>query len=183
MTGLSRIFDASTPPQLAPAGCAGVLGYIGRPGFTPHVWMPAEWQRFAHLTQFPAWLPDFTQHAGAEATAIVTALKAAGWEPEKNALRTLAVVIDYETSGAAEAEWHGNLADALGSVGYDAIAYGSLSSVVQIEAAHVWAADWNGEADLSGAGMTVHAHQYLDAGSVDYSVADDWLMARGLRRG
>jgi hypothetical protein len=128
-------------------------------------------------------VPDLGEHAGDEAAAAYDALMAAGW---RVASRPLAVVIDYETAGAAEASWHAHLADWLGRHGFDAIAYGSLSSVMQIGAAHVWAADWDGLAALEPAGMTVHAHQYVaevrvgDVDFADYSVADDWLMNRGL---
>lgn len=180
MSGLQRVFDASTPPLAAPAGCAGVLGYVGRPGYTPHVWTPLEWGRFRALVQFPAYLPNIANHASLEAVdALIPLLKSAGWNGQDG---PRAVVIDYETLGSAEAAWHAELADVLGQHGFDAIAYGSLSDVVQIEAAHVWAADWNNETDLAPAGMTVHAHQYRNAGALDYSVADEWLMGRGLRR-
>ena len=180
MTGLSRVFDAAVPPATAPAGCAGVLGYIGREGKTPHVWTPAEWARFAHLVQFPCWVPNLGNHSGAEANDIIDALHLAfGFVPGPAHL--LAVVIDYETAGAAEAKWHAALADALGHRSLDAVAYGSLSDVIQIEAAHVWSALWDDQPALEG-GMTVHAHQYLSTPSIDYSVVDAWLMARGLRR-
>lgn len=181
MTGLSRVFDASRPPLTAPAGFAGVLGYIGRPKFTPHVWTIAEWERFTKLVKFPAWVPDLAVHAGDEAAAITAALDELGFGG-----KTGTVVIDYETAGAAEAAWHSHLAQALGHKGYAAMAYGSLSTVMGIGASEVWVADYDGNAVLEPAGMTVHAHQFRAnvpyAGTeLDYSVADAWLMARGFR--
>ncbi len=192
MTGLSQVFDAATPPPSAPPGSAGVLGYTGRPGKTPHVWTEDEWARFKKLTQFPAWVPDLTVHAGTEAALIIASLRQAGFHAAPASLSNphgyLAVVIDYETAGQAEAPWHAHLADALGHAGYDALAYGSLSTVMTIGAAHAWTAAWDGNHTLEPGGMTVHAHQYAadvpgpGGALVDYSVADPWLMARGLHR-
>lgn len=185
MTGLSKVFDAATPPSTVPPGCTGALGYIGRPGFAARTWVRSDWMMFAHLAQFPCWVPKLTNHAGLEAGAITQAAIRAGFAA--TAARPLAVVIDYEANGAAEATWHADLADALGAVHYDAIAYGSLSSIMAMGAAHVWTAAWDNSAHLEPDAMTVHAHQYL-AGviiggtQVDYSIADPWLMSRALRR-
>lgn len=185
-TGLARAFDASTPPASTPPNCSAVLGYIGRPAHTPHVWTPAEWQRFKSLVQLPCWVPDLTQHASVEAIAILAALKEAGW-PSGGASLAPAVIIDYETAGMTEAEWHAELADVLGHGGINTVAYGSLSTIMQVAAAHVWVADWDGTQQLDPAGQTVMAHQYAadipyDGTKVDYSVVTQWLIARGLRR-
>ena len=178
MTGLHKVFDASYPPTLSRGSCEGVLGYIGRPGYTPHVWTPEEWNRLYHLVQFPCWLPDFSVHAGIEADLIAATLNNYGWHGDG-----LAVIIDYETRGLPEAPWHANLADALAQKhGFTAVAYGSLLTVVQTEANHLWAADWDGNPRLDPAGQTVHAHQYLAGTAYDLSVADDWLMSHGLHR-
>lgn len=183
--GLSKVFDAATPPPTGMRECAGVLGYIGRPGLAARTWTPGNWQAFAHLAQFPAWVPDLANHAGTEANAIIGAARAAGF----NAVpaRPLAVVIDYETAGQAQAAWHSHLAQALGAADFAAVAYGSLSSVMMIGAAHVWSADWDGLAAIEPAAMTVHAHQYaanvpIGSALVDYSVADQWLMNLALHR-
>jgi hypothetical protein len=184
--GLSRVFDASIPPATAPPGCTGVLGYVGRAGRTPHVWTLTEWERFRHLVQFPCWVPDLSSHPGHEAAAIISALKVAGWPPHGGALAPV-VVIDYETAGGGEATWHSGLADELGRTGYNPVAYGSESTVMQIGASHVWVAAWDGKAVLEPGAMTVVAHQYTDNVAVDgtwldYSACDTWLMDRGLRR-
>jgi hypothetical protein len=174
---LARVFDASTPPPQPVTGCAGVAGYIGRPGFTPNVWGIGAWERFDRLTQFPVWVPDLSVHAGTEAEAIMSALNIYGW-----GRGGMAVMVDYETSGAAEAAWHSDLSEALGSWHFDAVAYGSLSTVMSVAAAHVWVAAWDGLADIP-AGQTVHGHQYASYPEFDLSVFDPWLMERGLSRG
>lgn len=180
---LHKVFDAANPPATAPAGCAGVLGYIGGPKAT-HTWTPAEWDRFPHLVKFPCWVPDLSNHAGTEATEIVNALTRAGWIQKRAAGEQFVVIIDYETVGQADAAWHSHLGQALGAKAFAPVAYGSLSTVVELEAAHVWEASWDNAADLGPGGQTVHGHQYsANAGSseipLDFSVVDDWLMVRG----
>jgi hypothetical protein len=48
------MFDASTPPMIAPPGYAAVAGYVG--GDTPHVWTISEWERFAGLRKLPVYV-------------------------------------------------------------------------------------------------------------------------------
>lgn len=180
---LHKVFDASTPPQSAPPGAEGVLGYIGRPGFTPHVWTAGEWDRFDHLVQFPAWLPDLNHDAQLDAMMAVAAAKDLGWaafEPEPH---TRLILFDGETSQIPA--WYERWAAEVASGGFFAVDYGSLSTVFGNAAYDVWAADWNGFPQLEP-GQTVHGDQYAagiawQGTRVDLSVVDDTLFARGGR--
>ena len=182
--GLTRVFDASAPPAVAPAGVQGVLGYIGRAGKTPHVWTLEEWQPFAALRQFPCWVPDLSADPAGEAAAAAGAMTSLGWSRDLPAASTRALVADLETAGGnAVAAWWARFSDAVHVNGFVAVAYGSLSTVLTVAASWVWAADWDGQATL-GEGQTVVGHQ--DAANVafagtrvDYSVISPWLALRG----
>lgn len=183
MTGLYRCFDAANPPDSTPPGCAAALGYVGAPGRAYHIWTTAEWHAHPGTQQFPAWVPNLANHPVNEAGDILTAMHQAGWTPG----HLFAAVIDYETTGFAAAGWHSALTQSLGRFNVDGIAYGSESTVVQTEAAHLWVAKWDGVQELDPAGQTVHGHQYAanvpyGGTVVDYSVVDTWLMSRGMRR-
>lgn len=179
MTGLHRVFDAAYPPAEAPPGCDSVLGYIGGQRAT-NIWTLEEWERFGRLAQFPAYVPDFTAedpHQAADRAC--RAMMQLGWAPGQPNLR--AVVCDLET--LVQRSWYSLFAAAVAGQGFTAVAYGSLSTVLENAASDVWAAAWDGSAVLLP-GQTVHAHQYQAGVSfggtqVDYSVADDWLFARG----
>ena len=171
---LHRVFDAARPPQTAPPGCDGVLGYIGGMR-AAHVWTLAEWQRFAGLVQFPAYVPNVSVEAPVEAAiAACTGAKAFGWAPWQQAKRV--IVCDLETEVVRG--WYAQFAGECEQQGFTACAYGSLSTVLENAAADVWAASWNGSATLL-AGQTIHAHQFEATSVVDFSAVDDWLFARG----
>jgi hypothetical protein len=158
-----------------------VLGYIG--GKATHVWAHDEWARFAGLAQFPAWACDMSAEPRIEAAHAAAAATVAGWMPGEP--EPLALVGDLETG--CNPEWWARFDDQLRHLGYLGVAYGSLGTVAGNMAAAIWSAAWDGHAVLNE-GEVVHAHQYaanvrLPGGAlVDYSVADDWLMARALRR-
>ena len=84
---LYRCFDAAYPPKTAPPGMHAVLGYLGAPGRTPHVWTLAEWQRFAALRCFPCWVPDYRRSGALEADDAVHAAMGLGWAPGQNPAR------------------------------------------------------------------------------------------------
>lgn len=179
MTGLYRVFDAATPPGQAPSGCQGVLGYIGG-ARAENVWTLAEWQRFARLAQFPAYVPDVTAEKPADAALKACTLAAAlGWAPWQQAKR--AIICDLETDIVRG--WYAQFAAEVEQQGFTSVAYGSLSTVLENAASEVWVAAWDGSATLLP-GQTVHAHQYA-AGApdgkvlVDFSVMDAWLFDRG----
>ena len=175
MTGLYRVFDAATPPQTAPAGCQGVLGYIGG-ARAARVWTLEEWQRFVHLVQFPAWVPDpVTEVPAHSAQNAVAAAKALGWAPWMSPAKR-AIICDLETDVVRG--WYAAFAAEVEQRGFTAVAYGSLSTVLENAAAAVWVAAWDGSAVLLP-GQTVHAHQYQAGRLMDFSVVDDWLSARG----
>ena len=173
MTGLARVFDAEFPPAEAPPGCAGVLGYLGG-GRAANVWTLEEWDRFAHLIQFPAWVPDPIENPAATAARAGVALRSLGWAPWQDNRRV--IVCDLETE--IEPGWYQSFASGISAQGYTAVAYGSLSTILANAAADVWVAAWDGDPVLEP-GQTIHAHQYQASASVDFSVVDDWLMARG----
>jgi len=174
---LYRMFDASEPPQRAPGGCQLVMGYIGREGYTPHVWTIPEWQRFAGFRQVPIWVPDLGASPAAEAQAATSAAFGLGWAKGR------AIVIDFETAGAPERSWWDACADAIDVAGMTGVAYGSASTVFQLDAGLdglVGVADWDGEEDLEPQ-QSVVFHQYQankqlpGGGLIDLSIADEWL--------
>jgi hypothetical protein len=175
MTGLHRVFDAATPPGTAPPGCQGVLGYIG--GLrAARQWTLDDWLRFSHLKQYPCYVPDFTLETGQSAAVnAVGFMKALGWAPFFNPGRRV-VVCDLET--LTERAWYQQFAAHVMNAGFEAVAYGSLSTVLANAAADVWAAAWDGDAVLLP-GQVIHGHQYSSTPAADYSVIDDWLWARG----
>jgi len=181
---ISRMFDASRPPSTAPTGFQAVLGYVGKPGFTPHVWTPEEWQPFAHLRQFPCYVPDLAAAPNGEALAAVAAVKALGWAAHMPDVR--AIVFDFETAeGPYDRAWWETCAATVGEDGFCGVPYGSLSTIFELAASDVIVAAWDNNGQLEP-GQTAHGHQYL-AGvpyqntQIDYSVIDEWLFARGGR--
>ncbi len=188
---LTQVFDAAVPPATAPAGCGAVAGYTGRRGFTPHVWTPAEWNRFTGLGMLPIWVPDLTQHPHEEAAAMCNTAGALGWTPHLPAAETRAIIVDFETaSGETDRRWWAQCSDAIHVNGFAGVAYGSESTVFDLAASWVWLAAWDGHPAL-GQGQTVVAHQYQagvpsGGSTVDFSVMSPWLAARcgrGPRRG
>ena len=178
------MFDASVPPPISPAGCQAVLGYVGREGFTPHVWTATEWDRFRHLRQVPAWLPDFSVGPVNEAHAAIKAVQDLGWAADETDER--AIVFDFETAeGASTRAWWEDTSAELAVQGFTGVVYGSLSTILENAAADVIVADWNNTAQLLP-GQTIHGHQY-QAGvpflgtQVDFSVIDEWLFERAGR--
>jgi len=180
MTGIHRIFDAAYPPSSAPPGCDGVLGYIGGAD-AAHIWTPQEWQRFAHLIQFPCWVPNISASPGSQAAAALSAAIRLGWAAHNPAGWERVIIYDLE--GLSNAKWWQQCAAGTAAGGFTAVAYGSLSSVLQNAAADVWGADWDDEVKLQ-AGQTIHGTQYesdipFDGTLIDYSVIDNWLTVRG----
>lgn len=178
--GNHKCFDAAYPPDTAPPGAVAVLGYVGREGYTPHVWTPDEWRRFEHLRQFPAFLPDFSNKPEAEADLAVSLVSVLGWAmlPEPD---TRVIVLDGETRQYPG--WYAQWAARVGSHGYHGYDYGSLSSVLGNAAYDVWAADWTDIPALEP-GQTIHADQYaagIKWGNtlIDLSVLDDATLRRG----
>jgi hypothetical protein len=171
---LYKVFDAAVPPATAPPGAQAVLGYIGRPGQTPHVWTLPEWQRFGRLRQFPCWVPDLTAPGNIEADAAIEAAMMLGWAPGQPNPR--AIVCDLETHEVPA--WYNSWAAGIIDRGFTPVAYGSLSAVLANAADDVWAADWNDVPRLQP-GQTIHGTQYVAGGAVDWSVIDSWLWDRG----
>lgn len=172
------VFDAAYPPNATPGGCAGVLGYIGGDNAL-HVWTVAEWLRFQHLRQFPVWVPDVHGRSTPAAIggAAVARANQLGWR-STNGERV--IVIDLETF--ADSAWWAECAGAINRDGYDAVCYGSASTVGGNRAANVWAAKYDKVAALESTGYC--AHQYWANApygntKVDYSTINEWLYTRG----
>lgn len=179
---LHRVFDAAYPPASAPPGVQGVLGYVGAPGRTPHVWTLQEWLRFSHLVQFPCYVPDLGNNPDTEALTAVGAVLRLGWAPHEPDTRV--IVLDGET--AQFPGWYEKFAARVAGSGFAAVDYGSLSAVAGNYAADLWVADWDGDPNLLGEGQTIHGDQFsanLNYGGtqIDLSSVDDWLFARGGR--
>lgn len=178
MTGLARVFDAEFPPSVAPPGCAGVLGYLGGNN-AGNVWTLTDWEGFAHLAQFPAWVPAPDENPKASAVRAANAMRQLGWAPWQENRRV--VIADLETMTLPG--WYQQFAGEIAQQGFSSCAYGSLSTVLANAAADVWAAAFPGDGPALEPGQTMHAHQWLAnipfmGTQVDYSVVDEWLMAR-----
>lgn len=174
---LHKQFDAAYPPASAPPGCTVAAGYIGRAGYTPNVWTPAAWQPFKGLYQVPIWVPDTSGRPQAEAAAACAAAKTLGWKPYEPHRRL--IVFDLET--AELPRWYAAVAAEVAAQGFQAAAYGSLSTVLANKAAVVWSADWDGDYALDP-GQSIEASQYaaniaFGGTQVDYSAVSDWWTA------
>jgi hypothetical protein len=175
-SGVYRVFDASNAPSAPPApGCQGVLMYIGRPGYTPHVWTVEEADKFKSLRQFPCWVPDRLANPNDEAMAAVKAALGMGWA-RMSGVQERAIVYDLET--AIVRTWYASLASATLNLGFVPVAYGSLSTVLQNAASDNWIAAWDGIPDIAP-GQTIHGEQYANDGTYDLSLVDAWMMNRG----
>jgi hypothetical protein len=170
---LHKQFDAAYPPSSAPPGCTAVAGYIGG-SEAVNVWTPAEWQQFKGLYQVPIWVPNTSDNATTQASQACAAAKALGWAPHHADTRL--IVFDLETDEVPA--WYASVAAEVTAQGFQAVAYGSLSTVLANKAAVVWSADWDGDYALNP-GQSIEATQYSaniawENTQVDYSAASDW---------
>lgn len=178
-----KIFDAANPPGQIPPGVRGAAGYIGRAGRTPHIWTLPQWHVFKGLRQFPYYVPDLRLSPAVAAAEAVSEVLRLGWArfPEP---ATRAILFDFETAeSAADRAWWARCAQLVAQDGFVGVAYGSMSTILELAASDVIAADWDGKADLPP-GQTIHGHQYqanvsFDGTKIDYSVFDAWLFNRG----
>jgi hypothetical protein len=171
---LAHCFDAEFPPVTAPPHCVAVLGYIGGPR-AARVWDLEEWDRFAHLRQFPAYVPDMEADPAGQATVAVALMRARGWR------RTRALVADLETG--ADAVWWGRFAGRVFDLEQLPVAYGSASTVFGNKAGDYWVAAWDDVPHFDQARF-VEATQYAagvpwDGTRIDLSVVSDELLRRG----
>ena len=177
---LYKVFDASRPPSVAPPGAEGVLGYVGRAGETPHIWTPAEWNRFEALRMFPCWVPDTTSTPAMDAKEAVSAVERLGWARYEGSA-TRAIILDGEMKQFPS--WYDAWANEVAADGYYPVDYGSASYIGANLAYSVWAADWNNIPALVP-GQTVGGTQYkanipFDGTEIDLSVIDLGLFMRG----
>ena len=175
---LYSMFDASVPPSSAYPGAAAVAGYIG--GNTPHVWTPAEWQRFPDLTQFPIWVGYLEADPAGHAADAAAAMERLGWTP--NAASRRACILDFETE--IDAAWVDAFAAGILSAGYVTIVYGSESTIIDNPGrSGRWIALYNGAANIPNDPAAV-GHQYranVPWGNtqVDLSVITDDMLVHG----
>lgn len=174
------IFDAETPPTLSPRHTVGVMGYVGGPR-AARAWRLDEWTRFFGLKQFPIYVPDIGTNPLSQAREAVQLVLALGWSDKMTGPQKRAIIIDMETS--ADRVWWDKIATDIGAHGFVAVAYGSLSTVLDNAAEDVLAADWE-TAPVIPVGQTLHGSQYdanvpARGALVDYSMIDNWLYQRG----
>lgn len=179
---LHRCFDAAYPPSVAPDGFEAVLGYLGG-GRALNVWTVPQWLVFHQLRQFPCWVPPIGSDPKAEAASAVAAAVELGWAADMPLGETRVIIGDLETEH--DAAWWKAFSDGVMSGGFLAVAYGSISTIGGNLASDVWVADFDNVAQLVP-GQTVHAKQdqadvWLNNSSIDISVIDEWMFARGGR--
>ena len=124
-TGLIHAIDASTPPASAtelPDGTEAVLGYLGSPGSTPHIWTKEEWQPFEHLMQMGIWVADFNINPVKQARQAADAAHSLGWF-RKGPAAFRAVLGDFEA--VKDPAWIGEWGIQLRNDGYIALGYES----------------------------------------------------------
>jgi hypothetical protein len=173
---LHKQFDAAYPPNSAPPGCTVAAGYIGG-SEALNVWTFDEWQRFGNLYQVPIWVPDTDGDPRTEASEACAAARALGWAanwPERRL-----IVFDLEM--AEVPDWFASVEAEVAAQGYQAAAYGALSTVLANKAAVVWSADWDEDYALDH-GQAIEASQYAadiawQDTQVDYSAVSDWWTA------
>ena len=120
--GLLHVVDASTPPTSAadlPADVAGIMGYLGANGRTPHMWTVQEWDRFAHLLQMGIWVADLTANPVDQAKAAAEAAHQLGWFRGDRR----GILLDFEAS--ADPAFIGEMGLKLREDGYVPIGYES----------------------------------------------------------
>lgn len=178
-----KIMDAAVPPATAPAGIEGVMGYIGGARAT-RAWTVAEWHRFAHLKQFPIWVPDLVEPPTSQAEDAVMAAERLGWAARMPSMVNRLIVIDMEAS--ADRVFYAAMAAHIINSGFTPACYGSLSTVLKNAASLVIAADWIGGTVIPAipAGQTIQGLQWeanvaVEQTMVDYSVFTPALFARG----
>lgn len=175
---LYRMFDASSPPAQPYPGCQAVAGYIG--GSTPHVWTPAEWQRFRDLRQFPIYVGSGRTNGPDDGQDAVREVQARGWAPhEKN---TRAIILDMEAE--TDPEYVNGFADVVFKAGYCTVVYVSESVMGNTPVREgFWVALWDGIADIPS-GAHILAHQYRpdvpwNNTQVDLSMVSADMMVHG----
>lgn len=162
-----QMYDASTPPAVAPPGCDAVAFYIG--GDTPHVWTDAEISRQKMRYRLPIWVRSIP--AGlAEGTAEGNA--AVAWARAHKQPKGTLIALDYET--AVNDVYLAAFDRVVVTAGYLTTLYGSLSTVEHNTkpSGGYWTADWTFQPHLDpGAGET----QWTDKGAdgTDLSLVSD----------
>jgi hypothetical protein len=172
-----KVLDAAFPPQTLPPGVQAVAGYVG--GRATHTWTLAEWLRFAHVPQFPIWVPDTDHSPALEAAAAVDAILHRGWAPRMPQPGTRALIWDMETTVAAS--WCQAAQTVAANNGFILVGYGSESTIFKNGLTANISAEWNSVPEVMPG---EHGHQYQanvrwEGTTVDYSVFDAWLFARG----
>lgn len=183
-----KIMDAAFPPVSPPDMIDGVMGYIG--GRAEHVWTLSEWLPYQHMRQFPVWVADLAGDAAlpsVQGAAAAEAARSLGWAPWMEGNGERVIVFDMETS--TDRAFYAQLATPVLIMGFVPVAYGSMSTVLDLAASDVLAALWD-VIPVIPAGQTLHGLQYeadvpvnpgsaADRTTVDYSTVDAWFFNRG----
>lgn len=178
-----KIMDAAVPPDTAPAGIEGVMGYLGGPRAL-RAWTLPEWLRFSHLAQFPVYVPDLNADPVAQAHQAVTLAQNLGWAAHMPEPGNRVIIFDLENLiGRA---WYADAAAVVTGAGFTPGCYGSLSTVLENAAELVIAAAWVSGGAFPGLppGQTIDGLQWeanVPVGNtmVDYNVFTPGLFARG----
>lgn len=177
---LSRMFDASSPPVQPYPGCQAVAGYIG--GSTPHVWTPAEWQRFSTFRQFPIYVGSGRTNGAADGGDAVREALRLGWAAHHPTATLRAIVLDMEAE--TDPAYINAFADVVFKAGFCTVVYESETVMNGNPVREgVWVALWDGEADIPP-GAHILAHQYKpdvpwDNTQVDLSMVSSDMMVHG----
>lgn len=172
---MARMFDASTPPDHAPAGYQAVAGYIG--GATPHVWTHAEWDRFNALKKLPIWVGRIVTGAPAPQNEAFEALRRLF---ELHVPKGSPVVLDLETH--VDGPYVRSFGAVLSWAGYRTWVYGSASSLFRNPPlGGYWVADYTGTPFMYQH-KDVRATQYASGQTYDSSTVQTWQFLHRLRR-
>jgi hypothetical protein len=178
-----KIMDAAVPPNTAPPGVDGVMGYIGGPRAT-RTWTLADWLKFSHLAQFPVYVPAIGADPASQAVDAINRAKKLGWAAFMPEPARRVIVVDMEDQ--ANRAWYAEIADGIVAGGFIPVCYGSLSTVLENAAELVIAAAWSGGSALPAIpeGQTIAGLQWepnvpVQGTMVDYSVFTPALFARG----
>jgi hypothetical protein len=171
---LNHAFDAEYPPDIAPAHCVAVMGYVSG-AHAARIWTLEEWLRFSHLRQFPITVPDMNEAPVPQADEAVRAVMALRWRHGR------AIIGDVETS--ANPAWWAAFERRIRQHFFIPVIYGSLSTVLANRPEIAIVAAWDGIPDIAPEAM-VEGEQYaadvpFGGTKIDLSVITDSLLMHG----
>jgi hypothetical protein len=168
-------------PASLPADVKVILGYVGAPGHTPHIWTPDEVQKARNSGRqwWPIWVPAQGLMSAATGTAaaqgMVSALAPYGVS------KSTPVFFDVETSSWEASATGAQAAVAAFKSTMKAAGYTRPLGYLPRAAGFDWIANWTGKTPADAPASLpagVIGQQYLgDYGSWDFSVFDASLLS------